>query len=136
LQPLLGDASAFVFAVALLLAGFSSSVTAAMAGGSIFAGISGEPLDLTDSHSRAGVLLTLFGALLIIFFIRDPFKGIIWSQIILSMQLPLTIFALLILTSSSKVMGRFRNPISHKIPLGLTAAVVSFLNVMLLLSFL
>jgi manganese transport protein len=39
LKPLLGDAAGIVFAVALLFAGISSSITAGMAGGSIFAGI-------------------------------------------------------------------------------------------------
>lgn len=132
LRPLLGDAAAVVFAIALLLAGFSSSITAAMAGGSIFAGIFQEPFDLADSHSRTGVLITVIGALLIIFFLGDPFKGIIWSQIALSIQLPWTIIALIVLTSSRKVMGRFANPPSHKILLWATAIIVSFLNVMLL----
>jgi manganese transport protein len=132
LKPVLGDIAAVVFALALIFSGFSSSITAAMAGGSIFAGIFQEPFDPSDSHSRTGVIITILGALLIVFFIRDPFQGMIWSQIILSIQLPLTIFALIFLTSSSQVMGKFANPVSHKIMLWLTAVVVSFLNVVLL----
>jgi len=132
LKPLLGDAAASVFALALILAGFSSSITAAMAGGSIFAGAFQEPFDPADSHSRMGVVVTLLGALVIIFFVQNPFKAMIWSQIILSIQLPFTIFALIYLTSSSKVMGKFSNPVSHKIFLWLTALIVTFLNVMLL----
>ena len=131
LKPLLGDAAASVFALALILAGFSSSITAAMAGGSIFAGSFQEPFDPADSHSRMGVVITLLGALVIIFFVQNPFKAMIWSQIILSIQLPFTIFALIYLTSSSKVMGKFSNPVSHKIFLWLTALIVTFLNVML-----
>jgi manganese transport protein len=132
LKPLLGDSAAFVFAMALILAGFSSSITAAMAGGSIFAGAFQEPFDPADSHSRVGVMITLLGALVMIFFVTDPFKAMIWSQIILSMQLPLTIFALIYLTSSFKVMGKFANPASHKVLLWGTAVIVTFLNVMLL----
>lgn len=131
LKPFLGDAAASVFALALILAGFSSSITAAMAGGSIFAGAFQEPFDPADSHSRMGVVVTLLGALVIIFFVQNPFKAMIWSQIILSIQLPFTIFALIYLTSSSKVMGKFSNPVSHKIFLWLTALIVTFLNVML-----
>lgn len=131
LKPLLGDAAASVFALALILAGFSSSITAAMAGGSIFAGAFQEPFDPADSHSRMGVVVTLLGALVIILFVQNPFKAMIWSQIILSIQLPFTIFALIYLTSSSKVMGKFSNPVSHKIFLWLTALIVTFLNVML-----
>jgi manganese transport protein len=132
LRPLLGGAAAFVFALALVLSGFSSSITAAMAGGSIFAGIFREPLDFTDNHSRVGLLITIVGALLAIFFLKNPFQGILWSQIILSIQLPWTIIALILLTSSAKVMGKFVNPAGHKIMLWVTAIIVSGLNVALL----
>jgi manganese transport protein len=136
LRPLLGNSAAIVFAIALVLAGFASSITAAMAGGSIFAGMFMEPFDLNDSHSRIGVVITLTGALLAVFLLSDPFRGIIWSQIILSIQLPWTIFGLISLTSSRKVMGKFVNKASGKVLLWGTAAVVSFLNVMLLIQFL
>lgn len=132
LKPLLGNASGVVFALALLLAGFSSSITAAMAGGSIFAGIFQEPFDMADSHSRIGIIITFAGALLIVFFLTDPFKGIIWSQIALSLQLPWTIFSLISLTSSKNVMGKFSNSGKDKIVLWLSAVIVSVLNIMLL----
>jgi manganese transport protein len=136
LRPLMGNAASVVFALALLLAGFSSSITAGMAGGSIFAGISGEPFDIADSHSRVGVLITLIGGLLAIFFLKDPFQGIIWSQILLSLQLPMTIFGLIALTSSEKVMGKFANPPGSKIALWLIAAIVSLLNSILIVQIL
>jgi manganese transport protein len=132
LKPLLGNAASFIFAVALFFSGFSSSITAAMAGGSIFAGIFREPFNISDSHSRAGVMITLVPAVVIIFFLKDPFQGIIWSQIVLSMQLPLTIFSLILLTSSSRVMGKFINSPRDTFLLWGIAALVSCLNVMLL----
>jgi manganese transport protein len=132
LRPLVGNASAILFALALIFAGFSSSITAAMAGGSIYAGIFQEPFDISDNHSRTGVMITIAGALLIAFFLRDPFQGLIWSQIALSIQLPWTIFALVFLTSSSRVMGKFSNSRGNKLVLWFIAAIVSFLNVMLL----
>ena len=133
LKPLVGDAAAIIFALALILAGFSSSVTAAMAGGSIFAGMYQEPFDVSDSHSRMGILITIAGGLLLVFFISDPFQGLIWSQIALSIQLPWTIFSLIFLTSSPKVMGKYANTKLNKIHLWLTFAIVSFFNIMLLL---
>jgi manganese transport protein len=133
LKPLVGDAAAIIFALALILAGFSSSVTAAMAGGSIFAGMYQEPFDVSDSHSRMGILITIVGGLLLVFFISDPFKGLIWSQIALSVQLPWTIFSLIFLTSSPKVMGKYANTKVNKIHLWLIFAIVSFFNIMLLL---
>jgi manganese transport protein len=133
LKPLIGDAAAIIFALALIFAGFSSSVTAAMAGGSIFAGIFQEPFDISDNHSRIGIMITILGGLLFIFFIKDPFQGLIWSQIALSIQLPWTIFSLIFLTSSFKVMGKFANNKGNNILLWFIAAIVSFLNVMLLI---
>jgi manganese transport protein len=133
LKPLLGGSSAFIFGLALIFAGFSSSVTAGMAGGSIFAGIFQEPFDISDSHSRQGILITLLGGLLLILFIRDPFQGIIWSQVSLSIQLPLTIFSLIFLTSSHRVMGKFANHSGTKMLLWFIAAIVSLLNLLLLI---
>jgi manganese transport protein len=109
LEPIFGRASATVFALGLLFAGLSSSVTAAMAGGSVFAGIFIEPFDINDPHSRTGLVITLLGALAAIMLLSDPFKGILWSQVALSLQLPLTIIPLILLTSSKKVMGGYAN---------------------------
>jgi manganese transport protein len=136
LEPLLGTAASAVFAVALLFAGLSSSMTAALAGGSIFAGAFGEPYDIRDTHTRHGVVLTLAGALAVIFFIRDPFMGLIYSQMALSVQLPITIFTQIRLTSSAAVMGRHANT---KTTIGLLIGVgllVTGLNIMLLIHYL
>ena len=92
LEPLLGSSAAVVFALALLMAGISSTITSGMAAGSIFAGIFGESYHIKDSHSQVGVILSLGIALLLIFFIGDPFKGLLISQMILSIQLPFTGF--------------------------------------------
>ena len=136
LEPLLGSHAALVFAVALLFAGFSSSITAGMAGGSIFAGIFGEAYDTASNQTRAGVLLTLIAALIIIFFVSDPFQGLIYSQMLLSIQLPWTIFLQIYLTSSKKVMGDYANRPTTKWLLLLVGAIVSALNIMLLFSYL
>jgi manganese transport protein len=132
LSPLLGKGASAVFAFALLLSGISSSVTASMAGGSIFSGIFGEPYDIGDRHTKLGVALTLVPALLATFFIKDTFKGLIASQILLSIQLPLTIVALVWLTSSEKVMGKYANSPRLKLVLWIIGGVVIGLNVMLL----
>ena len=136
LKPLLGNAASIVFAFALLFSGLSSSITAGMAGGSIFAGIFGEPYDIADSHTRAGVLITMITATAAIFFITSPFQGLIYSQMLLSIQLPVTIFLLIYLTSSKKVMGKYANSKTDKTLLWLIGAVVTLLNIMLLVSFL
>ena len=134
LTPLLGEAAGIVFALALLMAGISSTVTSGMAAGSIFAGIFGESYHIKDIHSKIGVILSLGIALLIIFFIDNPFYGLIISQMILSMQLPFTVFLQVSLTSSKKVMGKYANSTWTKWLLYGIATIVSILNIMLLFS--
>ena len=134
LTPLLGDAAAIVFALALLMAGISSTVTSGMAAGSIFAGIFGESYHIKDIHSRVGILLSLGIALLVIFFIDNPFYGLIISQMMLSIQLPFTVFLQVSLTSSEKVMGKYANSTWTKWLLYGIATIVSILNIMLLFS--
>jgi manganese transport protein len=132
LGPLLGPAAAVVFALALLLAGLSSSITAGMAGATIFAGIFGESYDIKDIHSRVGAGATLVAATAVIFLIGDPFRGLVISQMLLSMQLPITIVTQVRLTSSPKVMGKYANGTALKVLLWTVAAVVIGLNLLLL----
>ena len=136
LEPLLGSNAAVVFAVALLFAGVASTITSGMAGGSIVSGMYGEPYDVKDNHSRIGVIISLLGALIMIFFIGDPFKGLILSQVFLSIQLPFTIAIQIYLTSSKKVMGKYVN---SRFLIGLLlviGSIVTFLNLKLLYDFL
>jgi manganese transport protein len=136
LEPLLGSNATVVFAVALLFAGVASSITSGMAGGSIVSGMLKEPYDIKDNHSRVGILVSLVGALIIIFFIGDPFKGLILSQVFLSIQLPFTIAIQVYLTSSKKVMGKYANS-RFLIGLLLTiGSIVTFLNFKLLIDLL
>ncbi|MDD4697633.1 MAG: Nramp family divalent metal transporter, partial [Fermentimonas sp.] len=98
LDPLLGSNAAIVFAVALLFSGIASVITSGMAAGTIVAGMYKEPYDIKDNHSRLGVAISLLIGLIIIFLISNPFKGLIISQMCLSIQLPFTIFLQVYLT--------------------------------------
>ena len=135
LTPLLGNNAAVIFAVALLFAGISSTITSGMAAGSIFAGIYKEPYDIKDNHSKIGVLSSLVLAFALIMLISNPFQGLIYSQMALSVQLPITIFTQVHLTSSSKVMGKYKNSAYTKWLLYVIGAIVTLLNIMLLVSF-
>ena len=135
LTPLLGNNAAIVFAVALLFSGIASTTTSGMAAGTIFAGMYSEPYDIKDNHSRMGVGISLIIAFLIILLISNPFKGLIISQMILSIQLPITIFSQVYLTSSEKVMGKYKNRAFTRFVLYSLGAVVSMLNVALFISF-
>jgi manganese transport protein len=136
LEPLLGTKASLVFAIALLFAGVASSITSGMAGGSIVSGMVREPYDIKDNHSRIGVLISLAGALLIIFFIGNPFRGLILSQVFLGVQLPFTVAIQIYLTSSKRVMGKYANSPFLIFVLSAIAVIVTFLNIKLLAEFL
>lgn len=134
LEPLLGNQAATIFALALLMAGISSTVTSGMAAGSIFAGMFGESYHVKDVHSRVGILLSLGIALVVILFIENPFQGLTISQMILSIQLPFIIFLQVGLTSSKRVMGQYANSRWSSFVLYTMAVIVSVLNLALLFS--
>jgi manganese transport protein len=136
LDPLLGVHAGVVFAVALLFSGLASTITSGMAAGSIFSGIFSEPYDIKDNHSRLGITISFLVALVIIFIISNPFTGLIYSQMILSIQLPITIFVQVWLTSSEKVMGKYKNTTLDNTLLYLIGGIVTALNIALFISFL
>jgi manganese transport protein len=134
LTPLVGNNAGVIFAAALLLAGVSSTVTSGIAGASIFAGFFGEAYNSKDIHSRLGVLVSFIPALGIIFLISDPFRGLIISQMFLSVQLPITVFTQVYLTSNKRVMGKHVNSMGTTVLLIVLASLVTALNVGLLIS--
>ncbi len=134
LVPLVGSSAGVIFAGALLLAGISSTITSGIAGASIFAGFYGEAYHHKDLHSKLGFLLSFIPALLIIFLVDDPFSGLLYSQMLLSVQLPITVFTQVYLTSNKKVMGKFVNSRSTTLLLLLLGTLVTVLNVALLVS--
>lgn len=137
LKPLLGSAGAILFAVAFLFAGVASSVTAGMAGGSIFAGIYRKPYDIREIHSKVGVLLTILvatGAIIGLSMITSPFQILIYSQVFLSIQLPITIFLQIYLTNSQKVMGKYKNVWYTKALLLAMGIFITLLNVILVIT--
>lgn len=135
LTPLLGKLSSIIFALAFLFAGISSSITCAMSGGIVFAGMFNEPYNIKDIHSKVGVLISLIPALIVIFFVNDPFHALILSQVILCFQLPFTVILQLLLTSSKKVMGIYANRGFSKTLLWACAIIISILNIILLFDF-
>lgn len=136
LIPLVGKGAAIIFGVALLFSGIASTTTAGMAAGSIFAGMFGEPYDIKDSHTKIGVTAILIFSTILIFLIPNPFQGLIYSQMLLSVQLPITVFLQIYLTSSEKVMGKYKNSWTDRIILWAIGITLTILNIMLLFSYL
>ena len=72
-------------------------------------------------------------AAVIILFISQPFEGLVYSQMLLAVQLPVTIFTQIYLTSSKKVMGKYVNSRRLNFLLLGIAVIVTGLNIALLL---
>ncbi|WP_325176605.1 Nramp family divalent metal transporter [Paenibacillus alkalitolerans] len=109
LTPLLGGFASLAFAIALLSAGLSSSVTGTMAGQGILEGFLNIRLSIWVRR-----LITMVQALIIIGIGIDTLKALILSQVILSIQLPFTIIPLIWLTRNNNIMGTYVNkPITN-----------------------
>ncbi|MEI6564586.1 MAG: Nramp family divalent metal transporter [bacterium] len=135
LHPILGHngpLAATVFALALLCAGLTASVTAGMAGGSIYTGMFNQHYDIHTPKSKVGVAITLGVAFLAILFVTNSYSALILSQVLLSIQLPITIILQIYLTSSRKVMGTHANTTMGKLYLWIIASIVIVLNLVLL----
>ena len=87
---------------------------------------------MNTKETKAGILLTMILAAVVILFINQPFKGLIYSQMLLAIQLPITIFTQIYLTSSEKVMGKYVNSRRLNFLLLVIAVIVTGLNIALL----
>lgn len=111
LQPLLNSSLAStVFAIALLISGQNSTITGTLAGQIIMEGF----IDLRLSPHMRRVLsrgLTIIPAIIGIIVLGEQCLAqlMIFSQVVLSMQLPFAIFPLVKFTSDKKIMGEFTN---------------------------
>jgi len=127
LGPLLGQASALIFAIALLCSGLSSSTVGTMAGQVIIEGF----LNIRFSIFLRR-LLTLIPAIAVIAIGLDPLKILILSQVVLSFALPFALVPLLMLTGRREVMKQFvNNRVTHWLG-WLTVSIIIVLNVFLL----
>ncbi|BDA76170.1 manganese transport protein (plasmid) [Calothrix sp. PCC 7716] len=135
LSPLLGvSAASAIFGVALLASGQSSTLTATLAGQIVMEGFLQFRL---PSWLRRLVtrLLAIIPALIAIIFFGEKSTSnlIVFSQVVLSLQLPFAVIPLVMFTSNRSLMGEFVNPFWLKFISGLVAIVIVCLNMWLLL---
>jgi manganese transport protein len=134
LKPLAGPLAGFLFAVALVFAGVGSSVTSSMAEVNVITGFLGKPEDPRTLLYRVSVFVTAIPSFVIILMSMDTFRILIFSQVVLSVQLPFTLVPLLILCRDRKLMGRFRSGHLEFAAAVVISAIVIALNVYLLYS--
>jgi manganese transport protein len=138
MSPLLGSAAAStLFALALLAAGQSSTLTATLAGQVVMEGFVALRLPAWQRRlaTRAIAVLPAIG---VIALTGERHVGalLVASQVALSLQLPFAMLPLLRLTSDARVMGRHVNPLWLTLAAWAVALVVIALNAALLLQLL
>ena len=134
LRPLAGPLAGFLFAIALVFAGVGSSVTSSMAEVNVITGFLGKPEDPRTWLYRISVFVTAIPSFLIILLSMNTFQILIFSQVVLSIQLPFTLVPLVILCRSKKVMGTFRSGVGEFVAACTISGIVIVLNVYLLYS--
>lgn len=134
LSPLLGvSAASVIFALALLASGQSSTLTATLAGQIVMEGFLNLRLAawLRRLLTR---LIAIVPALITIIFFGEQSTGslLVFSQVILSLQLSFAVFPLVMFTSDRRLMGEFVNPAWLKLLSWFVAILIAGLNVWLL----
>jgi manganese transport protein len=127
LQPLLGSAASWIFAISLLASGLSSSSVGTMAGQVIMQGF-------LHFHIPAWIrrLVTMLPSLLVIFIGLDPTRTLVISQVVLSFGLPFAIIPLIMFTRRRDIMGALVNRRITTIAASLAAVLIIILNLFLL----
>jgi manganese transport protein len=127
LQPLLGAAASWVFALSLLASGLSSASVGTMAGQIIMQGF---------LHSKIPVwvrrLVTMVPSMIVIFIGLDPTRTLVFSQVVLSFGLPFAIIPLVMFTSRRSIMGVLTNSRLTTILASAVAGLIVILNIYLL----
>jgi manganese transport protein len=127
LQPLLGPAASWVFAVSLLASGLSSASVGTMAGQVIMQGF-------LHWHIPPWVrrTVTMAPSLLVIAAGLDPTRTLVISQVVLSFGLPFAVVPLIMFTRRRDVMGVLVNhPVTNTLAVA-AAAIIVALNAYLL----
>ena len=134
LRPLAGPLAGLLFAVALVFAGVGSSVTSSMAEVNVITGFLGKPEDPRTLLYRISVFVTAIPSFVIILLAMDTFRILVFSQVVLSIQLPFTLIPLLILCRDRNLMGIFRSSRLEFTAAVAISGVVIVLNMYLLYS--
>ncbi len=132
LGPLLGDAAALTFAIALLASGIASSTTGTLAGQIVFESFfKKRPLNILKIRLYIR-LATMFPAAIAILMSAKPLGLLVLSQVVLSMQLPFAVIPLVMMTSNPRLMGDLTNDLKTKVTAWSATAIIVALNIWLL----
>ncbi|HEU4878499.1 MAG TPA: Nramp family divalent metal transporter [Gemmatimonadaceae bacterium] len=136
LTPLLGAGASTMFALALLASGQNSTLTGTLAGQIVMEGFLNIRLrPWVRRLITRGIAIIPAAIVAIVYGESGTAKLLVFSQVILSMQLSFAVFPLVKFTSDKVKMGQFANPRWLKALAYLVACVIAGLNIWLLLQF-
>jgi len=137
LSPVLGvGIASTLFAVALLASGQNSTLTGTLAGQIVMEGFLNIRLKPWVRRLITRLIAVVPAVIVIAMFgEKETTNLLIWSQVILSMQLGFAVVPLLMFTGDKMKMGRFVNPLWIKVIAWLCAIIIITLNVKLLFDF-
>ncbi|MEG4810105.1 Nramp family divalent metal transporter [Microcoleus sp. F8-D3] len=135
LSPVLGVGSASaIFAFALLASGQNSTLTATLAGQIVMEGFLNFRLRPWLRRLLTRLIAIVPALIVIILFGEGSTTNLlVFSQVILSLQLPFAVIPLVMFTSNRHLMGEFVNPFWLKALAWLVASIIVGLNSWLLL---
>ncbi|MDN3658765.1 Nramp family divalent metal transporter [Ferruginibacter paludis] len=135
LPGFLGNLAPKIFAIALIAAGQSSTVTGTLAGQIIMEGYLSLRVNPWVRRLITRLLAIIPALLVIIIYGEDNADGLlIFSQVILSIQLGFAIIPLIHFVSDKKTMGNFSINTITKIAAWAIAAILVFLNLKMIIN--
>ncbi|MFY9870343.1 MAG: Nramp family divalent metal transporter [Candidatus Nitrosopolaris sp.] len=108
LIPLFGAGAGIVFVITLLSSGISSSVVGTLAGQSIMEGLLGMKVNIWLRRIVTRFINVIPTTIAILLGL-DPLSILVYSQVILSLMIPLPMIPLVLLTRNKTLMGEFVN---------------------------
>jgi manganese transport protein len=127
LQPILGGASATLFALALVASGLSSSAVGTMSGQVVMQGFIRRRIPVFVRRA-----VTMIPAFVVIAIGLDPSRTLVLSQVVLSFGIPFALIPLVMFTSRRDVMGSLVNKKTTTGAAVVVAALIVCLNAFLL----
>lgn len=111
LEPLLGDAAHYFFAIGLFAAGLTSAITAPLAGAYAVCGMLGWSNKMDNIRFKSvAIVILLFGAAVASLGL-DPVSVIIFAQAANGLLLPIVTTYLVWLVNQKAVMGKYTNSV-------------------------
>jgi manganese transport protein len=127
LEPLLGSAASWVFAISLLASGLSSASVGTMAGQVIMQGFLHRQIPIWVRR-----LVTMVPSIVVIAMGLDPTRTLVLSQVVLSFGLPFALIPLIMFTRREDLMKSLVNHWTTTLLGGIAALFIVMLNLYLL----